>query len=116
LDFEERTSCEASIEMLKKADAEDMSTAFSRTESMKECTIGASGICCKNCAMGPCRITPPKKEGEPEKRGICGATAEVVAARNFIRMIAAGAAAHSDHGRAVAHTFIMAAKGEAEVA
>jgi carbon-monoxide dehydrogenase catalytic subunit len=100
--------------MLKKADAEDMSTAFSRTESMKECTIGASGICCKNCAMGPCRITPPKKEGEPEKRGICGATAEVVAARNFIRMIAAGAAAHSDHGRAVAHTFIMAAKGEAE--
>jgi carbon-monoxide dehydrogenase catalytic subunit len=114
LDFEERTSCEASIEMLKKADAEDMSTAFSRTESMKECTIGASGICCKNCAMGPCRITPPKKEGEPEKRGICGATAEVVAARNFIRMIAAGAAAHSDHGRAVAHTFIMAAKGEAE--
>jgi carbon-monoxide dehydrogenase catalytic subunit len=100
--------------MLKKAEAEDLSTAFSRTETMKECTIGASGICCKNCAMGPCRITPPKKEGEPEKRGICGATAEVVAARNFARMIAAGAAAHSDHGRAVAHTFLLAAKGEAE--
>jgi len=64
--------------------------------------------------MGPCRLTPPKKEGDAEKRGICGATPEVVAARNFIRMIAAGSAAHSDHGRAVAHTFIMAAKGEAE--
>ena len=57
---------------------------------MKECTIGASGICCKTCNMGPCRLTPPKKEGDPEKRGICGATAEVVAARNFARMIAAG--------------------------
>ncbi len=100
--------------MLKKADAENLETAFSRTETMKVCTIGASGICCKNCNMGPCRLTAPKKEGEPEKRGICGATAEVVAARNFDRMIAAGAAAHSDHGRAVANTFILAAKGEAE--
>ena len=114
MDFEEKTSCEASIEMLKKADAEGMSTAFSRAETLKECTIGASGICCKNCAMGPCRLTPPKKEGDPEKRGICGATPEVVAARNFVRMIAGGSAAHSDHARAVAHTMILAAKGEAE--
>ena len=114
MDYEDRTSCEASIEMLKKAEKGEHSTAFSRTETMKECTIGASGICCKTCNMGPCRLTPPKKEGDPEKRGICGATAEVVAARNFARMIAAGSAAHSDHGRAVAHTLIMAAKGEAE--
>ncbi|MBU1672741.1 MAG: anaerobic carbon-monoxide dehydrogenase catalytic subunit [Actinobacteria bacterium] len=100
--------------MLKKADEGGYSTAFTRTDTLKECTIGASGICCKNCAMGPCRLTPSKKEGEPEKRGICGATPEVVAARNFLRMIAAGTAAHSDHGRAVAETFLMAAKGEAE--
>jgi carbon-monoxide dehydrogenase catalytic subunit len=100
--------------MLKKADEGGYSTAFSRADTMKECTIGASGICCKNCAMGPCRLTPSKKEGEPEKRGICGATPEVVAARNFLRMIAGGTAAHSDHGRAVAETFLMAAKGEAE--
>ena len=113
-EFEERSSCEASIEMLKKAAAEERETAFSRADSMKACAIGASGICCKNCSMGPCRLTPPKKEGDPEKRGICGATPEVVAARNFVRMIAAGTAAHSDHGRAVAHTLILAAKGEAE--
>jgi carbon-monoxide dehydrogenase catalytic subunit len=100
--------------MLKKAEKGEHSTAFSRTETMKECTIGASGICCKTCNMGPCRLTPAKKEGEPEKRGICGATPEVVAARNFARMIASGSSAHSDHGRAVAHTFLMAAKGEAE--
>ena len=112
--LEERSSCEATVEMLKKASEEDQSTAFSRTEKMKACTIGESGICCKNCAMGPCRLTPPKKEGDEPKRGICGATAEVVAARNFVRMIAGGAAAHSDHGRAVAETMILAARGEAE--
>jgi carbon-monoxide dehydrogenase catalytic subunit len=52
--------------MLKKAEKGEHSTAFSRTETMKECTIGASGICCKTCNMGPCRLTPAKKEGEPE--------------------------------------------------
>ncbi len=114
VDFSEKTACEASIEMLKKASEESYDTAFSRVDTMKECTIGASGICCKNCSMGPCRLTPPKKEGEPEKRGICGVTPEVVAARNFLRMVAAGTAAHSDHGRAVAHTLVLAAKGEAE--
>jgi anaerobic carbon-monoxide dehydrogenase catalytic subunit len=113
-DLSERSACEASVEMLKKAAEEEQSTAFTRTDTMKVCTIGASGVCCKNCSMGPCRLTSPKKEGEPEKRGICGATQEVVAARNFIRMIAGGAASHSDHGRAVAETFILAAKGEVE--
>jgi len=113
-EFEERSACEATVEMLKKAAEEDQESAFTRADKMKPCTIGESGICCKNCSMGPCRLTPPKKEGEPEKRGICGATPEVVAARNFVRMIAAGSAAHSDHGRAVAHTMVLAAKGEAE--
>ena len=54
----------------------------------------------------------PKKEGEPQKVGLCGATAETIAARNFARMVAAGSAAHSDHGRGVAEVFLLAAKGE----
>jgi carbon-monoxide dehydrogenase catalytic subunit len=54
--------------------------------------------------------TPEEKK---KRRGICGATAETIAARNFARMIAGGGAAHSDHGRAVAELFIAAARGEA---
>jgi len=50
------------------------------------------------------------KEGQ---RGVCGATKETVAARNFIRMIAAGAASHSDHGRDMALTLLAVAEGEA---
>jgi carbon-monoxide dehydrogenase catalytic subunit len=45
--------------------------------------------------------------------GICGATLETVAARNFARMVAAGSSAHSDHGRGMAYTLLEAAEGHA---
>ncbi len=57
------------------------------------CGFGDKGICCKICAMGPCRITPKSP------KGICGATADTIAGRNYLRMAAGGAATHSDHGR-----------------
>jgi len=109
---------QASIEMIEKAASDGVNTAFDRAETMKPCPIGAVGSCCKNCSMGPCRVPLPKgKEETPEdklkRRGICGATAETIAARNFIRMVAGGAAAHSDHGRGVAELFLAVAKGEA---
>ncbi|HEY94607.1 MAG TPA: anaerobic carbon-monoxide dehydrogenase catalytic subunit [Dehalococcoidia bacterium] len=110
---------QATIEMLEKATSENVSTVFDRAESMKPCPIGADGACCKNCAMGPCRIPLAKnKEETPEEHakrvGVCGATAETITARNFVRMIAAGAAAHSDHGRRVVEAFKLMAEGKAE--
>ena len=108
----------ASIKMIEKAARDGVNTAFGRAETMKPCPIGLDGSCCKNCGMGPCRVPLPKgkKETPDEKqkrRGVCGATVETIAARNFIRMIAGGAAAHSDHGRGVAELFLAVAKGEA---
>ena len=47
------------------------------------------------------------------KMGVCGADANTIAARFFLRAVAAGCAAHSDHGRSVAHLFIATARGEA---
>jgi carbon-monoxide dehydrogenase catalytic subunit len=66
--------------------------------------------------MGPCRLPLPKGgiEGEDTRKGICGATPNTIAARNFIRMIAGGAAAHSDHGRSVAEVFMSAARKETD--
>ena len=112
------TICDTTQKMMKKAAKDGVSTCFDRVETMKPCPIGAEGSCCKNCGMGPCRVPAPKKkvEGEEDtkkRRGICGATAETISARNFIRMIAGGAASHSDHGRGVAETFLAAARGEA---
>ena len=102
----------ATLEAYEKAKKDGVETVFDRAADMKACPIGADGSCCKNCAMGPCRVPKPKKEGVKQKVGLCGATAETIAARNFIRMIAAGSAAHSDHGRGVAEVFLLAAKGE----
>jgi carbon-monoxide dehydrogenase catalytic subunit len=108
----------ATQELYEKACTDGVSTSYHRADSLKPCPIGSVGSCCKHCGMGPCRIPLPKgKEETPEekkkRRGICGATAETIAARNFIRMVAGGAAAHSDHGRGVAELFVAVAKGEA---
>ncbi len=102
-----------SQQMIDKAAADGTRLIWDRVDDQTpQCGFGLGGICCRICSMGPCRIKPTK-EGQPESRGICGATAEVIAARNFIRMIAGGAASHSDHGRGVAELFVHVAKGEA---
>jgi anaerobic carbon-monoxide dehydrogenase catalytic subunit len=104
----------ATQQMLQKAKADGVDTIFDRALVMKPCNIGEQGTCCKMCSQGPCRLPMPKKgiEGEDTRKGLCGATPETIAARNFARMVAAGAAAHSDHGRGVAETFLAAARQE----
>ena len=107
---EERSIDPASQQLLLRAEELGLETAFSRADAMAACPIGAgvSGLCCKNCFMGPCRIT---KEGQV---GVCGATVSTIAARNLARAIAAGSASHSDHGRDVAFTLLAAAEGETQ--
>jgi carbon-monoxide dehydrogenase catalytic subunit len=106
----------ATQKMLAKAQADGVDTIFDRAVIMKPCNIGEQGTCCKMCAQGPCRLPLPKKgiEGEDRRKGLCGATPETIAARNFARMVAAGSAAHSDHGRGVAEVFLAAARRETE--
>ncbi len=74
----------------------DHPTASERAAEMKPCPTGRGGACCSTCALGPCRLTGGWAAG------VCGANLNTVAAREFARMVAAGAAAHSDHGRELA--------------
>ncbi|MFH1038231.1 MAG: anaerobic carbon-monoxide dehydrogenase catalytic subunit [PVC group bacterium] len=98
-------------EAFEKACRDDVETSWQRLEDQQpQCGFGTLGVCCRLCRMGPCRIDP---FGDGPQKGVCGATADVIAARNLIRMIAAGAAAHSDHGRDIAHTLLLAARGDA---
>ena len=106
--IEERTADPAAQEMLIRAEQLGFSTAFDRADELLPCNIGGAGMCCKLCGMGPCRLT---KDGAT---GICGATIDTIQARNLIRAIAAGAAAHSDHGRDMAFTLKAVANGETE--
>ncbi|OGO25874.1 MAG: carbon-monoxide dehydrogenase catalytic subunit [Chloroflexi bacterium RBG_16_52_11] len=106
--YEEKTADPAAQEMLIRADELGIGTAFSRADDMVPCNIGGAGMCCKLCGMGPCRLT---KDGQT---GVCGATIDTIQARNLIRAIAAGSAAHSDHGRDMAFTLKAVANGETE--
>ena len=94
-------------ELLDRCGEEKLVLSWDRYEAQQpSCGFGSQGICCRICAMGPCRIS------KKASAGVCGATADTIAARNFLRMIAAGTAAHSDHGRSVAEVFILAAEGK----
>ena len=106
--YEEQTSDPAAQQMLIRADELGIGTAFSRADEMVPCNIGGAGMCCKQCGMGPCRLT---KEGQV---GVCGATIDTIQARNLLRAIAAGSSAHSDHGRDMAFTLKAVAEGTAE--
>ena len=98
----------ASQEMLKKAVREQIETVWDRYEMMQpQCGFGSLGVCCKVCTMGPCRLDP---FGDGPQTGVCGANVDTIAARNIARMVAAGTAAHSDHGRDVTHTLLLIAK------
>jgi len=66
-----------------------METSHHRVESQEtKCAFGLQGVCCRLCANGPCRITPESP------KGICGATADVMVTRNFLRAVATGSACY----------------------
>lgn len=102
---------EATRKGLKRAEEVGATNVWERFEAMQpQCGFGKLGLCCNNCNLGPCRIDP---FGMGAGSGVCGADADVIAARNLARRAAAGSACHSDHGRHMAHALLLLAKGEA---
>jgi carbon-monoxide dehydrogenase catalytic subunit len=102
IDPGEVTICQTTKQMLEKAQKDGVETAFDRAGSMKACPIGADSACCKHCSMGPCRLNA---KDPYSKVGVCGATIDTIQARNFARMVASGAAAHTDHGMSMLDVF-----------
>ncbi|MFO7988928.1 MAG: anaerobic carbon-monoxide dehydrogenase catalytic subunit [Thermodesulfobacteriota bacterium] len=98
----ERTTCEATRQMLEKARKDGVILNLDRAVDMKACPIGVESACCKHCFMGPCRLNPR----DPYKKvGICGATIDTITARNLARNVATGSASHNDHGQHILHLF-----------
>jgi carbon-monoxide dehydrogenase catalytic subunit len=88
---------EDALRIIRKLEGEGIDLVWNRLEAQEpQCGYCSLGLSCRNCAMGPCRIDP---FGEGPQKGICGADADVMVARNLARAVAAGAASHSDHGR-----------------
>lgn len=96
--------------MIAQAKAEGVETVWDRLAAQEpQCGYCQLGLSCRNCSMGPCRIDP---FGEGPQRGVCGADADTIVARNLGRSIAAGSSAHSDHGRDILEVFARLADGE----
>ena len=99
----------ASQDMIDLASKSEVPIAWDRLDAQQpQCRFGQQGVCCRNCTMGPCRIT--KKASQ----GVCGATVDTIAARNLLRSLLGGGAAHSDHGREIVHALALAAEGKSD--
>ncbi|MEW6724505.1 MAG: anaerobic carbon-monoxide dehydrogenase catalytic subunit [Bacillota bacterium] len=84
-----------------------INTVFERYQAQQpQCSFGKQGICCQLCSHGPCRITPRAP------RGICGATADTIVARNFLRLTVHGVAAYAHHLEEIARTLKATAQGK----
>ena len=93
--LKEKSTDPAVQEMIEQAEKQNVSTVWDRYATMTpQCGYGDTGLCCRHCLQGPCRIDP---FGEGPETGICGASADVMVARGIDRAIAAGTAAHSIH-------------------
>ncbi|MGM0688916.1 MAG: anaerobic carbon-monoxide dehydrogenase catalytic subunit [Bacillota bacterium] len=98
--------------ILRYADEENIETVWNRLHAQEpQCGYCSLGLSCRNCAMGPCRVDP---FGEGPQKGVCGADADVIVARNLARTIAAGASAHSDHGRDILEALYHVGAGDTE--
>lgn len=111
--IDEMTIWEDAKVMLIKAKNEGIETVWDRLDQQTpHCTFCQSGTSCTNCTMGPCRIST-KGDGK-RQRGVCGADADVVVARNFGRFVAGGSAGHSDHGRDLVEVLEAIVEGETD--
>lgn len=83
-------------------------TAYERYVKMQpQCNFGRSGVCCRICLQGPCRIT------KKASKGICGAHGYSIVARNLIRSISGGTGAHADHSRHMLYALMEVLEGNA---
>jgi anaerobic carbon-monoxide dehydrogenase catalytic subunit len=97
----------AALEVLNRNDGQ-IETTYDRYVKMQpQCNFGEQGICCRICLQGPCRIT------KKASKGICGAQDYTIVARNLIRMMCGGCAAHADHARHMTHVGEMMIEGNA---
>ncbi len=110
--IEDMSMWEDAQKMLIKAKADGVETAWDRlAQQTPHCKFCELGTTCKNCIMGPCRISGKAEPGGKLSRGVCGADADVIVARNFGRFVAGGSAGHSDHGRDVLEAFEAVVEG-----
>ncbi len=118
---------DATEEMIKHAESLGIDTVFTRQAKYDEsllgieksrCYFGSLGICCRQCAMGPCRIWNEDlpmiyRQSAPRlSKGTCGASVDTIVARNLLMMVGRGTAAHASHAKHVAAALLKTAQNK----
>ena len=99
--------------MLEVARREGIETVWDRLELQQpQCGYCNLGTSCRICVMGPCRVDP---FGDGPQKGVCGADADIIVARNLARMVAAGASSHSDHGRDILEALHLVGESQTDI-
>jgi carbon-monoxide dehydrogenase catalytic subunit len=106
----EKSTDKATLSMVAQAEKQGIDVVWDRFDrQLPQCGFGESGLCCRNCLQGPCRIDP---FGEGSQQGVCGASCDTMVARGLARAVAAGTASHGGHAKHIAHTLLKSAAGE----
>lgn len=100
----------ATLAAIKCAAESGIPTVWERFQAQQpQCGFGETGLCCRHCMQGPCRISP---FDDGPSAGVCGANADTMVARGVSRAIAAGTASHGGHAKHIAHTLLKSAEGK----
>ncbi len=104
-----RTIDPAALQVIDHNDGNgQVETTYERYVKMQpQCNFGRTGVCCRICLQGPCRIT------KKASKGICGAHGYSIVARNLIRSISGGTGAHADHSRHMLYALMEVLEGKA---
>ncbi|MCL5238782.1 MAG: anaerobic carbon-monoxide dehydrogenase catalytic subunit [Nitrospirae bacterium] len=95
-----------SHEVHQAALSQGMSTVFERFEAQQpQCGFCKKGLSCQLCSDGPCRISARAPAG------VCGATGDVIVARNLLQLAIIGTAANTYQCRNLANTLKAIGEG-----
>ncbi|MBT9171484.1 MAG: Carbon monoxide dehydrogenase 1 [Actinobacteria bacterium] len=102
-----KSSPNTAVKQIKEGlDSSHIPTLFDRFEKqLPQCNFGLTGLCCRMCNWGPCKITPTAD------RGTCGKDADAVVIGNHLRAMVAGLSAHAIHAHEAIMSVISASDG-----
>ena len=97
-------------ELVRKADEEGIETVWHRFQDQQpQCGFGLTGVCCRHCNTGPCRVDP---FGYSASVGTCGATPDLIAARDLLDFVVRGVSTRLQEAMLMLDIASAVAKGE----
>ena len=106
-DVKKRHQDKQSHEVHQAAVSQGMSTVFERFDAQQpQCGTCRKGLSCQLCSDGPCRISARAP------LGVCGASGDVIVARNLLKLAAIGTAANTYQCRNLALTLKSIGEGK----